>query len=236
MRVLYETVVTGDFIKSPDFICLDLINIDDINTNEIYHCFVSHQTRKKLEKHKINFSFSDHPETFTTAFLIAHFNDMTLTGDMILIPYGAIKNSLIEDSFFIRPNTGFKVFPGQVVDVDQLDLFEKTYKVAPDILCGRSSVVDIISEKRTFLNIRDKLIIDESLYSHDDIEIKDFDVRKAVNDLFERDSSYLLPDYVVADFALLKSGEIKLIEFNSIITSGHYNCNVLKLVESLEKE
>lgn len=234
-KILYETVITDNFIEKSNFICLDLVDIDKLDKSETYHCFVSHQTRKKLEKENIDFSFSDSPSQFTTEFLISHFNELTLTGDMVLVPFGAILNGLTTDEIFIRPNTGFKIFPGQTLKINELDLFKKTYNIPNDVLCGRSSTVGIVSEKRTFLNVVDKKLITQSLYCHNGEDaIIDFNVSDIINVLFEKDEICLLPDIVVADFALLDTGDIRLVEFNSLITSGHYSCNIIDIIKHIE--
>lgn len=235
MKILYETVVTDKFIENKDFICLDLIDVCDLDKSQTYICFVSHQTRKKLEKENINIYLNDHPDQFTTKFLISHFNEFTLTQDMVLVPFGAILNGVQAETIFIRPNTGFKLFPGQSLNINDIETFSNTYKISNDVLCARSSTVNIVSEKRTFINCINKHKITESLYAHDRKPVgKDFDVTDILEKIFSKDEIDLLPDRVVADFALLDNGEIRLIEFNSIITSGHYNCNMYDIISDIK--
>lgn len=237
MRVLYETVCTDSYIKSPNFICLDDVDINDLDKRETYHCFVSLETKRKLLENKIKISVEDNPDQFTSQFLLSHFNDMILSTDMVLVPFGAIFNGLdIEDTeVFLRPNSGYKVFPGQVVNLKEIGLFNSTYKIQNDVLCARSSVVDIVSEKRTFLSIPNRKIITESLYSHDkNKQSIDFPVEKVVDKLFSKIEVDLLPDIVVADFALTNEYEVKLIEFNSAITSGLYKCDIGKIISEIE--
>lgn len=237
MKVLYETVCTDSYIKSPNFICLDDVDINKIDKRETYHCFVSLETKRKLLENKIKISVEDNPNQFTSQFLLSHFRDMMLSTDMVLVPFGAIFNGLnIEDTeVFLRPNSGYKVFPGQVVSLKEIGLFNSTYKIQNDILCARSSVVDIVSEKRTFLSIPNRKIITESLYSHDkNKQSIDFSVEEIVNELFSKIEVDLLPDVIVADFALAYDGGVRLIEFNSATTSGLYQCNIGKIISEIE--
>ena len=237
MRVLYETVCTDSYIKSPNFICLDDVDINDLDKRETYHCFVSLKAKRKLLENKIKISVEDNPDQFTSQFLLSHFNDMILSTNMVLVPFGAIHNGLDIDTeeVFLRPNSGYKIFPGQVVSLKEIRLFNSTYKIQNDVLCARSSVVDIVSEKRTFLSIPNRKIITESLYSHDTKKQSiDFYVDDIVKRLFAKMEVDLLPDVIVADFALTYDNKVKLIEFNSATTSGLYKCNIGQIITEIE--
>lgn len=233
--VFYETCVTDKFLDNKNYICLDLVDFDKLGKyiDKKIIGFISIGSRTKLEKIGFKFLIEDNPYQYTSQFLISYFNNLTLTKDMVLLPFSAILNGLQCDEFFIRPNTGDKYFPGCTVKYDDLDVFKNTYKVPGDVLCARSSIANILSEKRTFIDIENNKVITESLYSHDRNKSNtlDFDITDISSKIFAMDEKYMLPDIVVADFALLDNGEIKLIEFNCAITSGLYNCDINKLID-----
>ena len=235
MKIFYETCVTDKVIDKINFICLDFVDICDIQKYKVNPilAFVSHQTRKKLEKDGFTFVIEDIPEQFTTLFLLSYFNKFTLTEDMVLLPFGSILNGLTTDKFFVRPNSGNKIFTGQVVDVKEFDIFKKTYNIPDDCLCARSSVTEIMSEKRTFVDVKNKKIISQSLYSFSNTTGPNFDVEDIFNDVINSFYVDMLPDFIVMDFALLKDGSIKLVEFNSVITSGHYSCDIVNIAKAV---
>lgn len=235
---VYETCVTDKIIDDKKFICLDFIDLNEIEKykDKEVIAFISIQTRYKMEKLGFSFKVEYNEKTYSTEFLISFFNKLTLTEDMVLLPYGAILNGIQADEFFIRPNTGTKYFPGCTVKRDEIETFNQTYKVPNDLLCARSSTVDIISEKRCFIAVNDKCILTESLYSHNkyDPNLTDFDVSEITKQLYSITEFCLLPEVVVADFALLSNGDVRLVEFNYCMTSGIYNCDMKKIIEYYE--
>ncbi|AXH72453.1 MAG: hypothetical protein [Caudoviricetes sp.] len=234
---VYETCVTDKILNdNTKFICLDFIDLEEIEKHKHKEviAFISIQTRYKMEKLGFNFHINYNPEVYTTKYLISFFNDYTLTGDMVLLPYGAILNGFHGDEFFIRPNAGTKYFPGCTVKYDEFDVFNNTYKIPKDLLCARSSIIDIVSEKRVFLSIKEKRIITESLYSHNkyDNSRPDFNVTDICSEILKVPEIDMLPDVVVADFALLLDNTVKLVEFNYAMTSGIYGCDMNKIIET----
>lgn len=235
MKIFYETCVTNKIIERQNFICLDFVDIPEIQKykDSPIIAFVSHQTRKKLENDGFVFMVNDYPDQFTSQYLLSYFNKFTLTGDMILVPFGSILNGLTTENFFLRPNSGNKLFTGQVVNVNEFNIFKNTFNIPDDCLCARSSTIDILSEKRSFVDTRNKTIITQSLYSFSDKTDVDFNIENNVKEILDSFYVDMLPDIIVMDFALLKDDTIKLVEFNSVITSGHYNCDIDKIIEAI---
>lgn len=231
--VVYETCVTDKILDNEDFICLDFIDVETLSKDKNIIAFISIQTRNKMEKLGFNFVIDFDPNLYSVSFLIAFFNEFLMTDDYVLVPYGGIKNAIKNplENFFIKPDQGSKHFPGCITNLKDIDIFDRTYKIPKDLLVGISSCAKIVSEKRTFLNIENRSIIAESLYAHKGCKKgQDFSVNNIVSKIFDVIEICMFPEIVVADFALLESGEIKLIEFNFALTSGLYNCDITKLL------
>ena len=243
--VFYNSVLVNKTPEDTDdikYYCVDeVINSYD---NEIilikflygiakkYHTFFTTlKVRRILEYANLN--YPDVVYNYKMSRVASYFD--ILSDDGVFLPYAMIRKRYKDKSFFIRPDSSNKTFPGVVVKAGELSIFEQTYKVNDETLCFVSGVKNIVSEKRTFIDVDNKKIISSSVYYHGyDISI-DFDVTDAVNKiLFENPNSNLYR-YIVADFALLEDGSIGLIEFNSPHTSGFYNCDFEKISRTMVK-
>lgn len=242
--VLYQSCIL-DYIPENDKDIV-FINIDDTlnklpeylkifdSTRIDYLVYSSIKTNRSIG----NGFLSTHSKLFTANSLLSYFDNL-VSDDGVLLPFKQIKNRYDSSSFFIKPDSGSKIFPGQVVKLGGLDIFDKTYRIPDDTLCFVSSVKNIVSEKRAFLNVESREIMDSSLYFHDGIETPGFTIEEAVSDLVNNPNIELY-DFVVADFALMDDGSVKLIELNAPFTSGFYDCDIKKIsrniFDTLEKE
>lgn len=197
-----------------------------------YHTFFTTlKVRRILEDENLN--YPDVCYNYKMSRVASYFD--ILSDDGVFLPYAIVKKRYKDKSFFIRPDGSNKAFPGVVVKAGELLIFDQTYKVNDETLCFVSSVKNIVSEKRTFIDVDNKKIISSSVYYHGyDISI-DFDITDAVNKILFNNPNINLYRYIVADFALLEDGSVGLIEFNSPHTSGFYNCDFEKISRTMVK-
>ena len=197
--------------------------------------FLSIQTRMKLHFCGIDPVFLEDDWQMKPSSLIAYgWNDVILNPDMIVMPFGGIKASpLVPDEFFIRPDSGDKRFPGQVSSKADHNLFRETYKLTPDVPCIVASPKRVWRETRVWLDMTDTRKVRNDVgsaimgmcgYAHDG-EKPDPLPRRDIVDFLEQHQekfqSGFLPDVYVADFCATQ-GLVKLVEVNSVSTSGLY--------------
>ena len=202
--------------------------------------FVSLAQRHWLEKRGIHPRISDSAWHFQPSLLMATCPpEVLLSDEAALLPVGNLTRqvSRLPPRFFIRPNSGNKQFPGQVVRRNDLEHFLATYKPGFDEIVMVAVVRPIESEIRCFVSQREKKprIVAWSKYNHADGSHNPADVpfdqwpyADWINELLHskelRHLFTLLPEMVVMDFAF-SDGKVKLIELNSVSTSGLYSCN-----------
>lgn len=219
-----------------------IVRVENIDTTRPCIFFVSLQTRTVLEKKGFHPIISDTPFMFQPSFLLVACPEYVLSPDMVFLPMGRIGKipETMPDLFFIRPNSGSKTFPGQVLKRSDIKTFMETYRsVSPYDMVGVATPHDIKLEIRTFLDTTNGQIISLSPYHHADeanvaepqATIPDdlTDIAKKVADsLFNAGIS----EIIVADFAVTADGT-KLIELNSVSTSGIYNASVHEIVNAI---
>lgn len=178
------------------------------------------------------------------------FHGKLLNESYIMLPYGSLKTSKdrIYKEFwgthglffgvFMRPDSGFKTFDGQMVRYDDFDKFvENMYygQMTPEKMIVIAMGKGIQREWRLFAS-KDG-IITGSQYKKDEELNVDKDVPKEVVDFGEE----LLkvgywPDRVISIDIAENNGKLKLLEIGAFSTSGIYDSDVDKLVEVVSKE
>lgn len=203
--------------------------------------------RYRLEKLGLYPLISDSEYQFNYAFLsqaLAKIEcyDYLLNPDAFIAPFGVISvHPYAPDPMFLRPNSGCKVFPGQVVKKSNLPSLHLLYKLSLDELCVASPVMDIQDETRCFvMPYSDNPLLACTRYFHKDTpldargEISPHDIKPFLAKLKDYPC---WPDAMVIDFCRLRiSGAIKIIEMNSIHTSGLYEAKgmITELITRLE--
>lgn len=175
-----------------------------------------------------------------------YYSKYLLNSPYCMMPYGDLlsnKESLFKwlgnnNSLFIRPNSGFKDFTGQVVNYET---FERDLagleSVEPDksLLCVVSEPQNIETEWR--LVIVNKKVVASSQYrnagKHDEIIGCPLSVflyaQILIDDVgWEPDLCYTM------DICLLRN-DLRLVELNSFSCSGLYECNLKCVVDSVRQ-
>lgn len=176
-----------------------------------------------------------------------YYHKYLLNNPYVMLPYGSLidlQYNLFNwlgnnDSLFIRPNSGFKEFTGQIVtkenfdkEISQLECVEPN----SDLLCLIAEPRNIKTEWR--LAITNKKVVGCSTYrvngEHEEIEGFSVDVcnfaQKVITDVaWEPDFCYTM------DVCQLSDGEFKLVELNSFSCSGLYACDLTHIINEVRK-
>ncbi|AQT06491.1 ATP-grasp domain-containing protein [Acetobacter persici] len=245
----------GCVAKSPETnfvaICLDEVPVESTGFQDllptlrkmrlIFH--VSLQMRRKLENIGLHPEISDSPYQFDFSFLMQAMASvglphLLLNQSAIFLPAGSItSHPSVPERFFIRPNSGMKSFPGQVINKNEFSLFQNTYRPDKAEMCAIAPTVSFHSETRCFVmpGARNPLL-GLSPYQHDDTpdpSAHPITVSEAFEAISAISSYQFWPDGIVVDLCR-SEGRIRVVEVNSISTSGVYQC--LDIDKSIAKQ
>jgi ATP-grasp domain, R2K clade family 3 len=158
-----------------------------------------------------------------------------LNQDIRIITFQELSNNwgkFVSEPTFIKSNN-VKILTGQVIEPEEHDSWLDEHILNPEDLLCLSPYQKIESEWRFWI-VNGKLITG-SYYKDNGCRITRKPITKEVWDIAEHFSEGWLPNpNIVMDIALLANGKYKVIEFNSINSSGFYNSQIRKVVESLE--
>jgi hypothetical protein len=175
-----------------------------------------------------------------------HYGDHMINNDYILIGLNdvlrnkeKIFNYFKTNKIFIRPSNGFKTFTGQLLPYDnfefEFNVLKQSYGGLDNQLVMISSEKKVIDEYR-FIIVDGKLI-DGSLYMKNGIQFKekikvDDDIIDYVNyviKLYSPDLAYTI------DICKNDKGEYKVLEIGTFCCASLYNCDLNKIVDSINE-
>lgn len=180
-------------------------------------------------------------EKYKCSTYYAYWGEHLLNSEYIMMPLKELERrmfSLFKEygDFFVRPDSGFKTFNGQVVAehrwIRDLELLN-FYNPSPETLVIVSPLQKITSEWRFI--VADKKVITGSQYRQNfqkkfentwPQEAFDLAQEIASGD-FQPDPAYTL------DIALTNEGRYFLVEANSFSCAGLYKCDMSKIVEAV---
>lgn len=162
-----------------------------------------------------------------------------LNGDGFVISF-TDKLPTEDNEFFARPTKDTKVFSGQIFSKKSWNNYLKT--------CNDSDSVNIITDETKILvaplkNIQQEVrcwVVGGKVVTASRYKIGDRVIYKNYDDelLFINFAQRMVDKFQVADaFVIdvcLADGNLKVIEVNNINSAGFYECNLYKLIESLE--
>lgn len=164
--------------------------------------------------------------------------DYFLNSDAMFTTYGMLKQRPPKDNIFIRPNSAFKTFTGFEVKVEDFELemssLRQIQRVDDSDIIMVSSPKEIEGEFRCV--VVDGKVVAYSTYRWDDI----LDVRRDIfPDCLEfaemiAAHPYQLDRAYVVDVCRTADGP-KIVEFNSLCSSGLYACDLHAIVAEIEK-
>lgn len=170
-----------------------------------------------------------------------HFEKFLLNSDYMLMPFGSIDNNpqrfldMFAGEFFIRPVSSRKIFVGQVLNSDnilfELSSLKQLSSVMSDTICVISSAKKFEKEFRFFVGAGE--IMSFSSYSWKD-EPYTYDAPPEMVSTVEiiANNSWTPDIAFVADMTMY-NGIPKLIEFNSVSSSGMYGCDKKEIITKI---
>lgn len=151
-------------------------------------------------------------------------------------PWGQIRDDYDGETFFIRPDDGFKSFTGQVIKGDY-DIRYIDSLVKPETLCLVDHLRKPCIEWRLFCS-RDEVITGSKYKSNMRLDVSDRldrDVIDYVNRILKEVEWY--PDNLfVVDVGMNLDGEYFVIELNSFSCSGVYASDIDKIIQTATKQ
>ena len=163
-------------------------------------------------------------------------NDL-LNSDLQLITAGALRRDWVKEPMFVK-SIEQKLLTGMVIEPEKEDhdnwIIEQSALDANDLLI-MSPCKNIETECRFF--IVDGKIVAGSTYRWNGVHFTTRPIDGAmINHAIEAVHKWLPSPNIVMDTCRLKNGEYKVVEFNSINSSGFYNCDVKAIVKSIESK
>lgn len=186
------------------------------------------------------------PSVFLCSQYMTHYpQEWFLNSPSVFVPFGIFKSNkdwfysiFNTKNLFIRPDSGFKTFSGLVIHQDEFDYEIGTLDFLSSAVNQTMIMVgdayDIREEYRYF--IVDKKVISHSRYKlGDELSISE-DNNEVCQELANKVSQhdYQLDIAYVCDIGYLSNGEAKIIEFNSISSSGFYKADIEKVVKAID--
>lgn len=173
-------------------------------------------------------------------------NDM-LNSHCIYLPFAMIRdkthllNEVFGNKVFIRPDAGNKVFPGTVIKLNSEWLRPGKFPEVPGdtmtLIASELPQRDHATESRFF--IINGSVVASSLYKKGGAPCVNTHVPTEAAEAAQRFATQLelngapMGWAYVMDVALSRSGEPKIVEYNSFSCSGQYACDRRKIVDAV---
>lgn len=162
-----------------------------------------------------------------------------------MMPYGEVPRFIShmanmdgeDHSFFLRPDSGTKVFPGQILSHITKYKCTTPIEVSPTELCVLAPENAPLWEARCFM-IEDQLVASSLYKGNNKIKIHPLEteelrrVKATIDKIFQEVDNYPDPFYVM-DLGFSDRVETgKVLELNSASCSGQYACDISKIIEA----
>ena len=154
----------------------------------------------------------------------------------------------IDNCIFIRPNSGDKLFPAQILPYDSNKQFEealyriKLYDIQDNDLCLISTPKNIKTEWRFFVTANGVITGANFKNTYGTVTPVAIDETTILGQLaisyaniFVRATEYIPNKVWVMDICELQNGKFKVVELNAFSCSGIYSgCDVTKIIEVVD--
>jgi hypothetical protein len=202
-----------------------------------------------IARRKSNWHIYCNLPKFECVYYYPRFGDNLLNSNYVMLPFGELdrkkdwlfSNVGKDNSLFIRPNSGNKLFTGKVTTTDIWDKDIKHfgfYDVDPEALVVVAAPAEIKREWRGV--VVDNKIISHSQYKVDDGCWGDSNLPMPVEVLQYGEevlkSANYSPDPVwTIDLCETQSGDLKVCEVGSLSCAGLYSCNPEPIVREVSR-
>jgi ATP-grasp domain, R2K clade family 3 len=161
-----------------------------------------------------------------------------LNSDANFTTYGMLMQNNISRPIFIRPNSPYKIFTGLEMNLqnfkDEMSSLKQIQKVEDNEIVLIASPKKILSEFRCI--VVDRKVVAYSEYRWDDILDVRCDILPECLDLAWRVAKYpyQLDTAYVVDVCMTEKGP-RIVEFNSVCSSGLYACDLDAYVTAMNE-
>jgi len=183
---------------------------------------------------------------FDYSYFGSHLNNL-LNDDFLMGTCSQINKIYLTDNsippnemVYIRSNSGYKRFQGDLYSRDIFLMESKKHALPQEEILVLASEKEIAQEYRLVIKSKyDEIsdlweydVITYSQYEGEKRELTNGEVRNIIQDL--ETSTYRPYPLFILDVCICEE-KIKILEANSINTSGYYTCNLQRIVESILK-
>lgn len=168
-----------------------------------------------------------------------HFNKFMLNSDFIMMPWGSllqnkevIFRAFDTEKFFIRPNSGRKIFTGTTIGRKWFDKELKIIESLPNSSISNTDLVlisstkDIVSEYRLAVCSDPDLNNDHHILGSAKYSGEDQPYIEDIADYFLKRVDYRPNLLYTMDLAILKDGSSRVVELNSFHSAGLYGMDL----------
>jgi hypothetical protein len=208
----------------------NVVDFYSLDKNQDFHNSITMGNFDFVEKTKNMGAIAfENPQWFQYSYYSHFFGEELLNSDYIILPAKEINRLKFQTlcrigkdcKIFVRPNSGYKIFTGQVLDILDIEKFSEEYKHDLIVI---AEPVEITGEWR-FVVSQEREVLGGSLYRFQDNNVsvaayppKMLDYLKAIiKDLPEFPNPLL-----TIDVASINDKKYKIIECNAFSTSGLY--------------
>lgn len=166
---------------------------------------------------------------------------LLLAQEYVMLPFGDLrrqkkflyKNFSHNNSIFIRPNSGNKLFTGYVIAESEFDTelsMLDSYNLAQDTLIVVSAARELAAEWR-FVVVNGQIITGSQYKQGEDLHVSKI-IPDAALQLAQHAAIMFMPTSVwCLDICQLKSGEYFVLEVGSFSCCGLYGCDLTEVVK-----
>jgi hypothetical protein len=162
-----------------------------------------------------------------------HRNDM-LNQSVRTISLEELRTHWIQEPTFVKP-VSVKEFTGMVLEGPDKEWFMKEYSALPNSLDVCCSPMQDIEREWRFWIVNGKIATGSLHKKYGYLTIREPIPEDVYAQANRMSKDWLLNPTIVMDIAQMRDGTYKVVEFNSINSSGFYNADIRKIVEALEE-
>lgn len=170
---------------------------------------------------------------------INHRGTDMFNGDAKILKLIEAESWFIGKSFFIRPVEDQKAFAGQIIYDGHFswlatDRYGRERNLNPDMLVAVSPIKEIVAEWR-FVVYDHKIELGSMYRQYNKMNTCGSVPDEIVAEANKLASGWMPAKLIVMDMCLTSDGQYKIMEFNSVHSSGMYDINLFELTALIEK-
>lgn len=212
-----------------------LVGLEDIDYSKPTILFGSTRAAELIAETSLRPGVFFNKEWYDPSYPLYHANrNNMLNVELTGITVEEFKEHWIAEPYFIKSVLP-KLLTGQVVEPEErATWFSENTRLKDDDILIISQIHNIDAEIRFFI-VGGK-IVTGSYYRKDKVNRTNIPVEDQLYKIAQQFSDIWLPhETIVMDICQLRSGEFKIVEFNSLNSSGLYRCSANKIILSLEE-